>query len=112
MISYFRARFVSPYYENVLSIKASSILQLTENTVPSRSFHGVTVMYGRYQLTSYEKLLILLRILVYRKYVQPSVLMCLLSHLFVTSHQTRWAPNCESHFHLFCLTLEQRRIVS
>jgi len=60
---------LSAYYENVLSIKASPILQLTENTVPSHSFRGVTVMYGRYQLTSYEKLLILLRILVYRKYV-------------------------------------------
>jgi len=60
MVSYFRARFASAYYENVLSIKASPIFQLTENTVQSHSFRGVTVLCGRYQLTSYEKLLILL----------------------------------------------------
>jgi len=35
MVSYFRVRFVSAYYENALSIKASPILKLTENIVPS-----------------------------------------------------------------------------
>jgi hypothetical protein len=64
-------------------LKLPPYYKLSENTVSSQTFREVTVMYGRYQLTSYEKLLILLRVLVYRKYVQPCVLMPLLVYFFV-----------------------------
>jgi hypothetical protein len=77
IIPYFRTHFVSDSYEKVFSINLP-ILQLSENLVPSLSSCGITMMYGHYQLTSSEKLLIQLRLLVYRRYVPSSALMPLL----------------------------------
>ena len=60
-------------------------------------------MYGRYQLTSYEKFLILLNLGVSQ--VRAAVRINVTAKPFLRDvTPNKWAAKCESHFHLFSLT--------